>query len=236
MKKILITGAGRGIGFACTQKFVEEGWSVIAHCRQSSNFLNTLQKKTTERQLTLVKADFLHDDQLKTLLTFLKRNKVDALINNAAMYDGSKKKRMRMKSITDVLKVNVIIPTLIAESVFRLMKRSKGGHIINISSIAAKYGSNLDSIFYGISKRGLEATTKSLARVGANHHICVNTIRPGVVDTEFIREIDKNLPKRKKMIPMRRLAQPQEIAELAYYMVTKNTFMTNQIITIAGGE
>ena len=116
------------------------------------------------------------------------------------------------------------------------MKKRKHGHIINISSIGAKYGSNINNIFYGVSKRGIESATKTLAREGAKHNILVNTIRPGVTNTDFINKLGKDIKKRIELIPLNRAMEPVELAKFIFYMCTQNTFITNEIITIAGGE
>ncbi len=116
------------------------------------------------------------------------------------------------------------------------MKKRKHGHIVNISSIGAKYGSNMDNIFYGITKRGIESASKSLAREGAKHNILVNTIRPGVTNTDFYQNLGKNIRERIELIPLKRAMEPSELAKFIFYMCTSNTFITNEIITIAGGE
>ena len=116
------------------------------------------------------------------------------------------------------------------------MKKNNSGSIVNISSIGVKYGSNLANIFYSASKSALEATNRSLAREGAQYNILVNTIRPGIVDTEFYDKIGKDITERIKMIPLKRPAEANEISELIYFLCSTNKFITSQIIPITGGE
>ena len=234
MRKVLITGAGTGIGLACTQKFLKNGWTVIAHFNRSSGHLEKL--KSYKSRLMTYQADFRQSSDVLRFLDFVKQQTLMGLVNNAALYDFSTQEKNRIQAIKDVLAVNAMVPALIAEVVFKKMCAKREGHIVNISSIAAKYGSSRDHIFYGISKRGLEALTRTLAREGAAFNICVNTIRPGVVSTDFHKKIKKNMSERKSLIPMKRFAQPSEVADLVYYLCHGNKFMTNQILTIAGGE
>lgn len=232
-KKVLITGAGTGIGLECTRQFLESGWMVAAHYHRTMDELKRLKKKFP---IELFKADFTKSSDIQKFIRAIAKEPFHALVNNAAIYDFVSNTKTRISSTEDVLRANMIAPALIAEAVFSGMKARRQGHIINISSIGAKYGSNGKHKFYGISKRGLEALTHTLAREGAPFNICVNTIRPGVIDTPFHKKIKRNMEQRKAMIPMKRLGQPEEVADLIYYLCERQTFLTNQTITIAGGE
>ena len=233
-KRVLITGAGTGIGLACTKMFLDGGWEVLAHYHRSCQELKNLQRSYTS--LDIVQADFSNAGQVKKFLKTVRREKLHALVNNAAVYDFSYNSSDRMKAAQDVLFVNVIVPTLLAETVFDVMKKLGEGHIVNVSSVGAKYGSSQEHVFYGISKRGLEALTRTLARAGAPFNISVNTVRPGVIDTPFHDKIKRDMRKRSAMIPMKRMGKPEEVASLIYHLCDAQTFMTNQTITVAGGE
>lgn len=112
-----------------------------------------------------------------------------------------------------------------------------GGRIVNISSIVAKYGGSANSLAYGCSKRALEGLTKILAREGAGYNILVNTIRPGVIDTVFHRKFPKDMDKRIAMIPVKRMGRPMDVAGMVYFLGSeKNNFITNQVVTVSGGE
>ncbi|KKK94832.1 hypothetical protein LCGC14_2678880 [marine sediment metagenome] len=133
--------------------------------------------------------------------------------------------------------INVFAAISISKSVFEKMKDNKFGRIVNISSIGAKYGSSIASVPYACSKLALEGITKTFAREGAEYNILVNTIRPGVVDTEFHKKVFKNLKERISLIPLKKMINIKEIVEMIYYLGSeKNNFITNDIITIAGGE
>jgi NAD(P)-dependent dehydrogenase (short-subunit alcohol dehydrogenase family) len=83
----------------------------------------------------------------------------------------------------------------------------------------------------------LEGVTHTLGREGASKNVLVNTVRPGVIDTDFHRKFPKDMSRRTAMIPMQRLGRPEEVADLVFYLGSENnTFITNDTITIAGGE
>jgi len=126
---------------------------------------------------------------------------------------------------------------MIAETVMDKMKKLNYGRIVSLSSIGVKFGSNMENIFYGSSKIGIEAATRSLAREGSKYNILVNAIRPGITDTEFYKRTGKGLTERVKMIPLKRAAEPVEMANFIYYLSSeKNTYITGQVLPITGGE
>jgi 3-oxoacyl-[acyl-carrier protein] reductase len=233
MNKVLITGSSTGIGFACAKKFIDNGYRVIAHYFHENNNLDYLGKVEGNE---CIYCDFRDDVAFEEFISIIKTKKIDALINNAGTYDFSKKDENRIKSIESILKVNLIAPVLLTEVVMEGMKKRKYGHVVNISSIGAKYGSNVDNIFYGITKRGIESATKSFSRAGSNYNILVNSIRPGVTNTEFYKTLGKDISKRIELIPLNRAMEPSELANYIYFMCIENTFITNEIITISGGE
>lgn len=236
IKRVLITGAGTGVGLACTEKFLKENWAIVAHYRHSAEKLKKISRTVKKERLSLIKADFQDWEETRDFLNRVKRLNLRALVNNAGIHDLSHQGKYRITEIINILTVNTIVPTLIAEAVLDRMKHQNGGSIINISSIGVKYGSNRENIFYSISKSGLEAATRTLAREGAPYNILVNAIRPGVTATSFHNKLDKDLNRRKEMIPLKRLAKPEEIADFVYFLCAENTFITNETLAIAGGE
>ena len=119
------------------------------------------------------------------------------------------------------------------------MKKSSGGKIINISSIAAKYGGSTRSLHYGASKAALEAVTIGLARAGAPHNILVNAVRGGYIDTPAQHRLSsqKDLAERVKRIPLQRAGQPEDIASMVVFLASgAGDFITGEIMSVTGGD
>lgn len=236
MKKlVLITGSSTGIGFSALKKFVDNKHNVLAHYfEETEAFTNYVE---SNENITKVYSDFGDDQSLKDFLKIISNyNDFLALVNCAGCFDFSKRENERINEARKVFQINTIAATLIAEEVFNKMKAQQMGNIINISSIGVKFGSNIQNVFYGASKSALEPVTRSFSRAGAPFNVLVNTLRPGVTDTEFYQKTGKDLTNRIKLIPMKRAARANEIAEMIYFLAVKNTFISGEIISVTGGE
>lgn len=239
-RAVLITGSTSGIGRAMSEKFASEGWDLICHYHASETKIKDLKERIIRYgvEFNSFRVDFLSKKEIARFLSQLKKMKIDSLINNAGTYVASRHfKDLTADDIIDTFMVNTFAPMMIASSLFAGMEKRSFGRIVNISSISAKYGGSSYSMHYGASKRALEGLTKTLAKEGSSHNILVNTIRPGVIDTEFHKRFPKDMDKRIAMIPMKRMGTPEDVAEMAYYLGSdRNNFITKEIITIAGGE
>jgi len=237
---VLVTGGAGGIGQAVAVTFAQNGWNVVAHDRVSEDKVRQLKERITAYGVdySLIEADFSSKKQVNRFLAQTAELQIDSLVNNAGGYIQAKHfTELKLEDLSAALMVNLSTPILLAGRVFDGMKRRKFGRIVNISSIAAKYGGSGSSVHYGCAKRGLEALTKTLAREGAPHNILVNTIRPGVIDTDFHRKFPKDMKKRIAMIPLKKMGTAQDVADAVFYLGSDiNGFVTNEIITIAGGE
>ena len=119
------------------------------------------------------------------------------------------------------------------------MKEEGGGKIINISSIAAKYGGSSRSLHYGAAKAALESVTIGLARAGAQHNILVNVVRGGFIDTPFHEKLgaSKNIEERINLIPLKRAGKPEDVARMVLFLASESgDFITGEILTVAGGD
>ncbi|MBI4823532.1 MAG: SDR family oxidoreductase [Nitrospirae bacterium] len=240
MKTVLITGVAGGIGREIALRFAKEGWNILGHYFSSHEKAGELKKAINRYgvECTLFKADLSSEGEIKRLLKKLQRFEVHSLINNAGAYVTQKHfTDLTVKDIAETFMVNAFAPMMLSFKLFMQMKKRRFGRIVNISSIAAKYGGSSVSVHYGCSKLALEGMTKTLAREGADYNILVNTVRPGVIDTEFHKKFPKDMSERIKMIPLKRMGSPADIAEMVYYLGSdKNSFITNEVIAVAGGE
>jgi len=239
-KTVLITGATGGIGAKTALCFAENGWDVICHYNSSEKKAKELNKKIKKYKVNsyFLKADFLSEKEISVFIDKLKRFTIDSFVNNAGTYVVSRHfSKLVLSDMSKVFMVNVFAPIMISSRIFTGMKKRGFGRIVNISSIASKYGGSVHSLHYGCSKLALEGLTKTLAREGSIHNVFTNTIRPGLIDTEFLKKFPKDMAKRIKKIPVRKKGLPQDIADMIFYLGSdKNNFITNEIITISGGE
>jgi 3-oxoacyl-[acyl-carrier protein] reductase len=189
-------------------------------------------------KFSTIQCNFNKKKELNCFLNKLKRVRIDAVINNAGSYIMQKHfDELKLEDLEKVFGVNAFAPILIISAIYQNMARRKFGRIVNISSIAAKYGGSKVSLPYGSAKMALEGLTRTIAKEGARVNVLANTIRPGVVNTEFHQKFKKNMTARIKLIPMKRMGTPEEVAELAYFLGSdKNTFITNETIAVSGGE
>jgi NAD(P)-dependent dehydrogenase (short-subunit alcohol dehydrogenase family) len=143
-----------------------------------------------------------------------------------------------LNSQIESIKINALIPSLILKYILKEMIKNKYGRILNCSSIGVKFGGGLNSYNYSLSKHTSEFIPSYFKKL-AEKNILYNNLRIGFTDTKIHKKIKniKEIKKRIRLIPINRSAQKREIADYIYFMVSKkNSFMTNQTVTISGGE
>jgi len=215
-KNALVTGASRGIGLAIADCFKKQGINVLAPGRKE--------------------LDLLSKDSIASYLAGLKCP-IDILVNNAGINMLGGIVSLEERNIQETIQVNLLAPLDIIRNVAPRMMHKKYGRILNIGSIwglITKPG----RVTYTLTKSGLGGLTRSMAVELAPYNVLVNCVAPGYVDTELTRKnnTSRELEKIKKSIPLQRLANPGEIAELAYFLCSdKNTYITGQTIAIDGG-
>jgi len=240
-RAVLITGVTSGIGREIALRFASEGWDVVGHYCSSDKSAENLKSEIVAKYNTdifLHKADFSAHKGMLKFLKAIEGYEISVLINNAGTYVSQTHfSDLTISDIEKTFAINVFSPMLISSKIFQNMKKGKFGRIVNISSIAAKYGGSAYSMPYGCSKSAMEGITKTLAKEGAKYNILVNTIRPGFIDTEFHKKFPKDTTKRIAMVPVKRMGAPKDIADMAYYLGSeRNNFITDEIVTVAGGE
>lgn len=234
MKTILVTGANSGIGLAIAKLFLAKEFRVIAHYHQDKHNLDMINNQN----LVLLQADLSNPDESATLIinAFNISKTIDVLVNNAGIYLATDSFENQTIDILEMaLNINLKAPFILSKEYLTKMKAHQYGKIINISSIGVKYGGSPLAASYTISKAALEQMTLNLAKEAAKYNILVNILRVGVVNTPFHQ--GKDLKKRAEMIPLKKAAEPEEIAEYVLFLGSdQNSYTTGSIITIAGGE
>jgi NAD(P)-dependent dehydrogenase (short-subunit alcohol dehydrogenase family) len=235
MKVVLVTGGTGGIGQAIVKKLSSEGYSVCLHYNSSD--AEAAQIKGDNDNIYLFKEDFSSSDITLIERIVEKFGRIDCLVNCAGILPKESFWELTSDGFDTLFHINTKIPYLLASKSFPYMKKAGFGRIVNISSIVAKYGMGRNhTVQYAGTKAALEALTTGLSRLGAEHNILVNTIRPGVINTRM-QSNRSDLLERINMIPVKRIGSPEEIADMVAFLFSDSgNFITGQTITIAGGE
>ena len=236
MKNVLVTGSSSGIGFACVKHFLAQGCRVTAHVRSEPRELTELLPNDN---LTVVTADFSSKDELATLLASPFCSEIDILVNNAGTYfNRTEFASATLEEMEELLRVNVLAPLLLTQTIAPYMAGRRWGRVINISSVSVSHGGAARSVDYTLSKASIEAMTTTLAKTFTKDNVLINAVRVGFTDTKF-HELNpnKNLADRLKYIPLGRAAAPDEIAEVVGFLGTSEpSFMAGAIVPVTGGE
>ncbi len=238
-KTALITGAATGIGRAIALAFANEGAWVGINYRTSEDEAKALASHVTEAggKALILRADISLASQVKDMFGRIEDEwgRLDILVNNAGIVRRAKLWELTEEIWDEMMAVNLKGAFLCSQAAARLMVKQGGGCIINIASMRAISGSE-SSMHYAVSKAGLIALTKCLARELAPN-IRANAIAPGYVDTRIQSYLTPEArAKIEAETPLRRFGKPQEIAAAAVYLAADATFMTGQVLVVDGGR
>lgn len=240
-KVALVTGAGRGIGRAIARAFADRGAHVIVNDILSDKELTDIASAISQAGIDSIgiQADVTHSDQVENMMqravqTF---GRLDILVNNAGIIRRGSIDTVSEKEWDQVIAVNLKGTFNCCRAAARLMINQRSGKIVNVSSIAGKTGDITSAPGYGPSKAAIDALTKTLARQLATCGINVNGVAPHAIETEMSAEWSAE--KRKSIIeaiPLKRLGQPQEVAEAVLFLASdKANFITGEILDVNGG-
>jgi len=237
-KVCLITGTSSGIGKSIAERFAEEGAIVYANSRETN--IDEWATSLSEKHVTKVIPTYFNitdESAVKNAIIQIKKeqSKIDVLINNAGLGYNEKLGMISIDKMKKIFDVNVFALTNILQLVARIMLKQNTGSIINISSTVGQKG-NPGQLAYSASKGAVISITKSAAKELASSSIRVNSVAPGLVDTEMFREAEKDkLADRISKIGMQRLAEPKEIADACLFLASDlSKYITGQIIAVDG--
>ncbi|MFC1733590.1 SDR family NAD(P)-dependent oxidoreductase [candidate division KSB1 bacterium] len=243
-KNVLITGASRGIGKAIAISFAEAGANVIIHYNNNESYANNTLNSLKSNNHTIVKADLKDPIAIENLVKEVssKYKTIDVLINNAGIYEEKPFLEMDYDEWQEnwfrTLNTNLQGVANLSFLVAKSMKEQGEGKIINISSRGAFRGEP-NAPAYGASKAGLNSLSQSMAKALAPYNIFVYVIAPGYVNTDMVKDIMTG-PNAQSFIdqsPLKRIAEPNEIAKTAVFLASENTdYLTGCIIDINGAS
>ena len=215
-KKVLITGASRGIGKSIKDAYEKSGCEVICPTRQEMDLSSG-----------------------KSIITYLEKlnTPIDILINNAGVNFINNFNNLEFKELEETFQINTLSPYIISKYfIENFFIPQKSGSIINIGSlwiIKTREG----RASYSMSKAALEAMTKSIAIEFGSMNIICNMISPGFIGTDltYKNNSDTEINSIIEKVPLKRLGQSEEIADLALFLGLNNKYITGQNIYIDGG-
>ncbi len=237
-KVIIITGASRGIGKEITKKLALKGLKVIANYNKSEKEMKELKLELEKKDIyiDIVKADVSKREEAKKLVQYAlnKYKKIDILINNAGISEYKLFTDETDEDWNNVINTNLYSAFVMSQEVVPNMISNKHGCIINISSIWGLVGASLE-VLYSVSKAGMNGLTKALAKELGPSNIRVNSIAPGIIQTDMIKDFNsKEIEDIKQDIPLEKIGKTEDITKCVEWLIEDN-YTTGQIISINGG-
>ena len=238
-KYALVTGAGKGLGKACSIALAEAGATVIALSRTPSD-LDKLEKqiKKIKGKIIKVPCDVMDYEDLKKKIDKIKI--IDVLVNNAGTNIPEPFDKIKQKSMNYLVDLNLKAAFNVAQLVVKKMLKNKKrpGSIINMSSQLGHVGMSGRNV-YNMTKFGIEGLTKGMGVELAKNNIRVNTVCPTFVETPMVKKFFKDKKFKTEMInniPLGRLATESDIATAIVYLASNaSSMITGSSIIIDGG-
>ena len=238
-KYALVTGAGKGLGRACSIAMAEAGATIIGLSRTSSD-LDKLEKdiKKVKSKLIKINCDVMDYQDLSSKLKKIKI--IDILVNNAGTNIPEPFDKVKQESLNYLIDLNLRAAFNVAQIVVKKMIKNKkrGGSIINMSSQLGHVGMSGRNV-YNMTKFGIEGLTKGMGVELATKNIRVNTVAPTFVETPMVKKFFKNKDFKKsviKNIPLGKVATESDIATAVVYLASDaSSMMTGSSLVIDGG-
>lgn len=235
---IIVTGGSRGIGKCLVENLARDGQNVLLNYNKSEKQALKIQRDLQEEGylVEVFKADVSKRKDVKSMVDFVieKFGNIDVLINNAGIA-----KLQMFQDVTDddweeIINTNLKSAFYMSQAVLPTMIHKKSGLIINISSIWGQVGASCETV-YSISKAGLDAMTKSLAKELGPSNIRVNSIAPGVIDTAMNSMLDEHIKNEiRNETPLGKIGRPIDIYKCVKWLI-EDEFTTGQVIPVNGG-
>lgn len=235
MAKVLVTGGSRGIGAAIAKKFAEQGDTVyITYCKSKE----AAQALEQQYGIHPIFADFREDlgalNAGKAIVEQI--GTIDTLVNNAAISVVDVFQCVSEEDCTALYRVNLFGTVDMTRAILPTMLQQHAGNIINITSVWGQTGASCE-VDYSVTKGGIIAFTKALAKEVAPSGIRVNAVSPGVIDTEMNAHLSEE--DRKELAeetPLQRIGKPEEVADAVLFLASERAaFITGQILPVNGG-
>jgi 3-oxoacyl-[acyl-carrier protein] reductase len=235
----LITGASRGIGAAIARELAAAGCHVLVNYRSDERGAIEVKESigAAGGEATLLPFDVTDAAETAAALAFWCEGDraIDIVVNNAGVVRDNPLPSLTLEDWEHVTRTSLDGFFNVTRPLVMPLVRRRWGRIINIASLAGLVG-NRGQVAYSAAKAGLIGATRSLAKEVAKRNITVNAVAPGLIDTDMIKQIPATADELTKLIPMRRLGTPAEVAKLVRFLASDDAaYITGQVITIDGG-
>jgi NAD(P)-dependent dehydrogenase (short-subunit alcohol dehydrogenase family) len=242
-KVVIITGAARGIGRACAERFAREGAKVVVADVDQARGQETAAAISVGGSETLFVACDVGDSvQVSGLISASVEafGALDVLVNSAGILHNSDFLDVTEEDFDQVLRVNLKGPLLVGQAVARqLIDQGRGGAIVNLSSVGAVLAAPFQAA-YNVSKGGVAQLTRVMALSLAPHGIRVNAVGPGTIGTDMTNDLLEDVALRRQILsrtPLGRVGDPAEVAAVVVFLASEEaSYITGQTVYCDGGR
>jgi len=239
---IVTAAAGAGIGQAITRRLAAEGAHVVisdAHAKRPFDLAQELSKEHG-REFVGVQVDATNKEQVDKLVQMAvdKYGRIDILVNNAGINKLEPAWEMSAETLDFVIRTNLYSTFYNTRAVLPHMLKQKSGKVVSLASVAGWIGSSDGEAHYCAAKAAVMGYTRAVAAEVGKHGVRVNAIAPGLIYNDFLRRIypDEMFRSVEKRTPLGRVGQPQDIANLALFLVSdESSYITGEIMCCSGG-
>ena len=240
-KKVLITGATKGIGAAIVKEFADLGAELIIIARNKDK-LNTMINEYSERGVKIsgVAADVSIRNDYKKILEGIKneRGELDIFVNNVGTNIRKSTADYSFEDYDFIMNTNLRSAFELSRLLYPFLKKSEQGNIVFISSVAGQIHLKTGAV-YAMTKAAINQLTKNLAVEWAGDKIRVNAVAPWYINTPLAETVLKNSDYKKSVLdrtPMNKIGEPKDVAAaVAFLCMPASAYITGQIISIDGG-
>jgi 3-oxoacyl-[acyl-carrier protein] reductase len=240
-KNIILTGCNRGIGEKTLEQLAKNGANVWA-CTRKISQEDITKYDTLENSFHIkiwpITLDLSNSESINEAIKEIRKFKlpIDGLINNAGITYNALFQMSSISMIKEVFEINLFSQILFTQFVLKLMLRNNSGSIVNISSTAG-IDANLGRSIYGASKAAMICITKAIAREVGEKGIRINSIAPGITQTDMIKSMSNEIiEETRQLTQLKRLGEPIDIANVCVFLLSElSSYLTGQVIRVDGG-
>lgn len=237
MHTALVSGGSRGLGLAIVEALLAEGHRVATFSRRGSADVERLQQQYPD-SFVFLQGDMAQPEQFPELVRAVEKRlgRLTALVNNAGIVNEELLGRQSTDAIESLLAVNLRGPLLLTRQAIRGMMIQGRGRVVNISSIVSVSGYK-GTVAYSATKGGINAMTRALARELGGRGITVNTVAPGYMETDLVKEMsEKHLAQIVRRTPLGRPGTVEDVVGVVKFLLSDAAgFVSGQTIVVDGG-